>query len=710
MAFRILFALIFCFHFSYAEESTPEKKRDTRVPIDSSKMTKLSYGYPPWNKDPEKIDSATILLREGRTGRIIQISLEETAPDSGVFSGLYSLSWNSLEALNPEFYIPPQEFVEAKEGMGKITDMIKSGELKRKAFILRKYKNGIQVVEIYDSKDQAKLAMRAFRAEEELSRITSLDSDLRSRSVVTRSAFDAAALAEQLDEQKRASASLIERARMSQVESLKASENIKTFNLLSAGQKQEKRKEAADLAKNGLVDFQTGKLQDALQKFENATVSDPESKAYYFQLAITLYKAEQFNRSLVLLDLAKDMDLDQKSQVDPVEINYYVGLNNYRLKLYKDAAAAFEEVAVSNNESLSGSAQFYIGVGFFEQVHYKEAQEKFQAVLDNSKNAKLDERAEGYIEQIIRAQQFEAERAHKWYVGGTLGLITDSNVIFASDTALQNQPTNTAGERLLTMGTLRYRPTYEADHEFAAQLDVLNIYTVDSSLKYDQTVHNTDPLLIDVTFPYTFKGVFMGKGAKFDLVPGYESLSMSSEDNTNKVIFSSFLLKGLSTFVMNENWFANYNFELRQDNANLNSSVGDDNESAINIKITDANLFFLNKEKSKIFLADGSFTHNSAVGKNFIFERIDLGAGFMTKSYWDTMFNTKLSYFLLNYSSNATARLDNSYTLAAGFSKKLNETLIAGLNANYNINNSNVDAYIYNKYTVMLTLSYGKGF
>ena len=596
MAIRSLLAIIFCFHFASAQQTTEVKKRDARVPIDSSKVVKLTYGYPPWNKDPEKIDSATILLREGKTGQLIQISVEETAPDSSVFSGLYSLSWNNLQALNPEFYIPPQDLIEdQKNGMTKITEMIKSGQLRRKAFILRKYNTGLQVIEIYDSKDQAKLAMRAFRAEEELSRVTTLDSDLKNQQVVTRSAIDAASLAEQIEEQKRAAESLIERARLAQLEALKAAENVKKFELLTPKQKQEKQKLAAQTAKDALADYQNSKTDEALKKFETATITDPENKSYFFQYGIVLYKAEQFNRSLVVLDLAQDMELDKKSEVDPVEINYYVGLNNYRLKLYKDAMSAFDQVVASNHEVLSGSARFYIGVCHFEQVHYKEAQESFQGVLDNSKDPKLDERAEQYIEQILRVQQFEAERAKKWYVSGTFGLIFDSNVTYSSDIALQNTPTNTAGERVLTTGSLKYRPVYEADHEFATQIDITNIYTTDTSLRFSQTLHNTDPFLVDLTAPYTFKGIFLGKGYKLDVVPGYESLSMSINSNTDKVIQNSLILKSLGTVIMDENWFANYNFELRQDNSNLDASTGDDNESAVNIKLTDANLFFLNK-------------------------------------------------------------------------------------------------------------------
>ena len=702
MAIRILLCLLYFAHWAQAEDLNQNKK-NVRVPIAAAKNLRLTYGYPPWNKDPQKIDTATIILREGQTGRIVQINLEETAPDSSVFSGLYSLSWKNVEALAPEFYIPPQELLSDKVGMNKITTMIKNGELRRKAFILRKFKNNLQVVELYDTKDQAKLAMKAFRAEEELT-------DLRNRPLIADSAMDAGVLAEQVEEHKRAALSLIERARMQQIEAQKAAEAVRKFELLSTIEKRKRQALGADMAKEALAAYQSGNIPEAINKFEKAIELDPENKSFYFQYGISLYKAELFNRSLVMFDLADESSSDFKGRVDAIEIQYYVGLDTYRLKLFKDAASAFEKVVAAKHQQLSASAQFYIGVCYFEQQDYKNAQERFQAVLDSASDPKLDARAEQYIEQILRIQQFEKERSHKWNLTGTIGFMSDSNVIFASDTTIQNTPTNSAGERLLTVGSLRYRPLYEAKREFAAQLDVTNMYTTDSSFQYSQTLRNTDPFLVDLTLPYTIKGVFQGKGFKLDIVPGYETLYMSVENNTEKSILTSYLLNGLSTLVMSEDWFANYNLELRQDNASLTQSTGDDDQSAIKVKFTNSNLFFLNKEKNKILSAEAAYTHNNAVGKNSIYDRLDLGLGYVGSTFWSMMYNTKLSYYLLNYSANANARLDKDYTLSAGLNKKINENISSSVSANYNINSSNVDSYQYKKWMVLLTMTYDKAF
>ncbi len=698
MLIRILLSVLVFFMI------TPPASADGRVPIEAAKTLRLTYGYPPWNKSPDKIDSATIILREGRSGQIVQINLEETEPDSSIFSGLFSLSWKNIESISPEFYIPPQELLNDKGGLEKITAMIKNNELKRKAFILRKNKNGLQLVEIYDTKDQAKLAMRALRGEEE---ITDQENH---RPLISRSAIDAGVLAEQAAEQKRAAEALSERVRMEQVEAQKAAEAIRNFKLTSELAQKKSQARAAETAASALADFKAGNTTQAVKKFEKAVELDPENKSFYFQYGIALYKAELFNRSLVMFTLAQENSKNTKNSVDPVELQYYIGLDTYRLKQYKDAIAAFEKVVAAKHPTFSASANFYIGVCLFEQQDYANAQARFQSVLDSQSDKNLDSRAEQYIEQILRIQEFEKSRAHKWNFTGTLGFMYDSNVIFASDTILQTSPTNSAGDRILSVGSLRYRPVYETDKEFAAQLDISNIYTTDSSLKYNQTLRNADPLIIDLSTPYTIKGVFEGKGFKLDLVPTFEKVLMSFDNNTQKPILTSYIFKALSTFVMNENWFANYNFELRQDIADYTQSIGNDDQSAIKFKLSNSNLYFLNKEKSRIFQFDDAYTRNSAVGKNFVFDRLDLGGGLLGSSFWETMYTTKLSYFLLSYTTNANARLDNNIGLSAGLSKKLNENFSTGITTAYNINSSNVDAFQYKEYNILLSMTYDKAF
>ena len=161
---------------------------------------------------------------------------------------------------------------------------------------------------------------------------------------------------------------------------------------------------------------------------------------------------------------------------------------------------------------------------------------------------------------------------------------------------------------------------------------------------------------------------------------------------------------------MNEKWFANYNLDIRQDNSELSSSTGNDDATALKVKLTNSNIMFVSDDKSRILLADGAYTTNNAKGRNAVYNRIDLSAGYIRPWKWDTSVNFKLGYFLLNYPQNTSGRTDNSYTLSTGLSKKLSEIWTTGFLASYNINQSNVDTNTYKKWTALLTLSAAYGF
>jgi hypothetical protein len=275
------------------------------------------------------------------------------------------------------------------------------------------------------------------------------------------------------------------------------------------------------------------------------------------------------------------------------------------------------------------SSQFYKGVIFFDQEKFDEAQAAFQAVLDTSNDTKLDERAEAYIEQILRARQAAHERDQKWSVSASLGEMYDSNVLLSSNSQRDSgSATNTAGWRTLLTGSVRFRPVYDDTHEFAAQLDAITLYSLDQSFKFDQSLRNADPTVFTLTLPWTMKGVLFEKGHKLDIIPGYETTIMSIENDESKVILASPLLTLSNLLVMNEAWFNNITFEMRNDISKLDSSTGDDDITAIRFKLGTSNLLFMNDKKDRILIPEGAISMNQAEGRNASYERLDLGVGY----------------------------------------------------------------------------------
>ncbi len=681
-----------------ASKSAAKKGSAGRIGLDTARMLRLNYGFPKWNKSPIAIDTASVLMREGSTGRIVQIQLEETAPDSSIFTGLYSVQWESISKMAPEFFAPPQELLETTQGLKKIQEMIAKKELKRNPFILRRGPGGSQMVEVFDSKDQARTAMKIYRDER-----ASLE--LQRQKVVSESALAAAEMAADAAERESAAKAAMERVRIGQVESRKEMDREELFKQLPKAEQAKRKKEAAKLAAEALVAFKASDFPGAQKKFEAAVDLDPTEKGYSFQYGVTLFRNDKNNLSLVFLDLATGKD------VNIVERDYYKALNYYKLKEFAHAKETFTKVQDAGNPDMSPSAAFYLGMLLYEDKDYEASKNQFQKVLDISKDPKLDASADAYIETILRLMQFEAERKRKWTLSATLGLNYDSNILQISDSQMDTgTASDTAGYRVLQQGSVKYRPVFSEKKEWATQLDIVNMYTVDDSFQSDDTLHKTDPLLATLIFPYTFKGLVGGKGLKADIVPGYETLYMAVESDTTEEILASYFLNSLNTLVVNENWFSSYNLELRYDTSKLSSSTGDNDSTAFKAKLGFGNMLFVNKEKNKILTADLAYTSNQAKGANVVFDRLDLAVGYIAPAFWDLTYNPKLSYFMLNYTQNANGRSDQSYTASCSLSKKINDTFSSAFLMSYNINQSNVEAYTFKRISGMLTLTAGVGF
>lgn len=685
--------------FSIASAQEASAGRAERVSISARDAVRVNYGRKEWNRDPLKIDSATLFMREGDTGRVVQIELEETAPDASVFSGIYSISFRDLEGFRVEFYAPSWEDMKTEDARLKFVQKVAQREVRRNPFVMRRDRTGLQNIEVFDTADQARSAFRAYQSEQQL--LVALQNRLEKKDQV----LDTAQLAMEQEELEIASKNLAERVRLGQLETQRLAELTRAFLALSPAERAQRKKRSQELQAQALAEYRVERYQQAVDLFGQAIELDPTDRSNFFQYGVARYKIEQFNRAVVYLELAEG------PSVNPVERDFYRGLCFYRLRDSISALSAFQDVEKSNDKVLSPSASFYRGMIYFERKRWTEAKDAFQGVLDKSSDPKLDERAEAYIEQILRLQQFEAERSRRWILTGTIGEQFDDNVILSSDSARdQGAATDAIGYRTLLMGSARYRPIYEADHEFAAQLDVLTMYTVDKSFQRAQALSNSDPTIVGVTLPWTRKGLLRGKGHKMDIIPGYETTIMSIERNESKSILNSYILNFQNLLVMNETWFTNINLDMRQDNSTLSSSTGDNDATALKVKLSWANINFPFEDKKKLLLSDVGYTINNSKGKNVFYNRLDLGIGHVRPFYWDSNLNLKLAYYQLAYSQNSNARVDNDIALTVGFSKKFAEQLTGGWTTTYTINNSNVSANQYKKLTSMLTLTMQSAF
>jgi hypothetical protein len=310
--------------FSYAQKENlptklPQKTAKTkRAGLDTQKVIRLNYGLPDWNKDSTQIDSASIMLREGNTGRVVQINLEETAPDSSQFSGLYSVQWEKITEMAPEFYVPPQELLNTPQGSKKLTQLVQNNQLKKAPFIIRRGKNGEQIVELFDTAEQAREAMKAFREERAAL-------EMQSKKIVNESAIEAARIAAEAKIKEEAAKAAAERSRMAQIEARKASEQAAAMEKQNAAEQARRRQLAQKFANEAIELYKAGKFKEAAAKFEQAVEQDPTNKTYYYQFGVTLYRIDNYNKSLVYLNLSEG------SYKNPTEKEIYRGHNLYKM-------------------------------------------------------------------------------------------------------------------------------------------------------------------------------------------------------------------------------------------------------------------------------------------------------------------------------------------------------------------------------------------
>jgi hypothetical protein len=703
--------LVFLFSLnSYvlAQETDPskiEEKGQLRPMLDSSTAVRIRFHLPTRNKSSAAIDTASILMREGETGRTIQLLLVETEPDSSIFSGFYQINFQNIQRLQVEFYSPPQNQINDMKSMKGLIEQIETKQIRRNPYILRRSSGGQQTIEIFETPEKARAAIRSYRREQQTEALQNQQLSKIASEQATEKAQLAALLATELAAKAAAAKAAAELDRLKQLEAKRLEELRARQAAANEAERRTRLDRALKLSEKGLELFRAGDFLQARNAFDQAVSLDPANRVFYFQYAVTLYKTDDFSRSLVFLGMAND------AKVSPSERMYYIGLNNFRLKEYEPSLRAFQSVIAGNDPSLTPSAHFYKGIIQYENRRWEEAQQSFQAVLDTSDDPRLDERAEAYIEMILKIKHFEEEAKQKWALSTTLGEIVDSNVILASDSQRDaGLATNVEGLRSLLSGSIRYRPIYEETREFAAQLDLMTMYTLDKSLKIDSTLRTADPTTATLTLPWTYKGFLWGKGYKLDLTPGYETIYMGVEDDQQKEILNSFLFNISNLLMMSDSWFATYNLELRSDNSKLSSSTGDDDSSATKIKLLNSHMIFLDSDKTRILTAEGALTTNQAKGKNTTYNRIDLALGYIAPLNDEWTANGKLGFYQLGYPSNPNERADSNTTLTGGASRKIGEMWNLGATGTYTLNSSNVETNSYKKWTLLLTLSGSWGF
>ena len=556
----------------------------------------LNYTSPSWNTDSEKVDSAYLFFRDANTGRVVQIQLEETEPDSGRFVGQFSITWADASHISPEVYIPPQET--RSKGQGPALQQIAAGKVPRKPIIVKKNEQQQTIIEIFDKREDAEVAWKNYQEE--------LKADKRKliKPVPGEKDMEAAKLADREKLMKQLAVDATRREEERQRMAASESEKLKTaqtkFEKLPAAEREARQKKAKEAYDQGMVAYGAADYPKSEKKFREAIDLDPSHPAYFFNYGVVQYRQERADEALVSLSLAPD---------DPKTVNekkYYMGLIHLKMKEYKEALPVLNDVAASKDPVLGPSAMFYKGVLLFSDEKYEDSKKSFEDVIDMSQDPKLDQMAEDYLEKVSGALAFKRMAELKWNLSGMVGMMYDSNVLLTTDFAQsQGSATKKGDVRLMTAATLEYRPLFTANHEWSVK------GTGNLTNSSNAALSTADPWVYTFEAPYSYKGTLWGKGYKFTARPGYEMLYMAlTASSPKRDLMNSYYVALDNTLVMHQNWFSTYTFQFRRDTTQLH--LGDsgfdtdaDNQTANQYSLRSSQIFLLDKSKQEALVASG---------------------------------------------------------------------------------------------------------
>lgn len=671
-----------------AFSSSVYSKGKKRPPINPNRHIDINYGNAAWNQDPTKIDVATLLIRDGRTGKIVLINLSEVGPDESVFRGRFSVGWGSADSLIPEVYIPDQNTIKTAAGKKKLIEQVKNKSVPRKPFILTRGDRGQQVIEVFDTRKQAKAALAVFKEKVKLKRKAQIPEKLAPKEDI---AFAKKVEQERLEAERKQKAldQEAERIRLEQLELKRIAEREAAQKALAKAEQERRKKLARKLSEEAIALYKQGKFAESLQKFEEAVDLDPENKSYYYAYGVTLYSNQKFNRAIVILK----SPLPDK--VNPAERAYYLGMSHFRINDFENAVKNLELAKNAKIEPLSSSSAFYQGLSHYATKNWEPAKTSFQWVLDNSKDPKLDEKAEEYIEKIVKIQHFENNKAKKHILTAGIGLQYDSNVLLDSGNSSDATATDTGDFRFTGVAGYQWRPVFNETREFSVKSNLVYMYSLkDESAK-------ADPMLVSMSSPYVWKGKSeKGKAYKHELTPRFDLLYMDPESGENREdILDTWGSDWKTTLIKADDLFVSHYVSMLYNNSHISSD--DEDSDALSIEYKYTRTKFVDKKKTTALVQDYGIKSYGAKGINQKYYKLLAAATYLKPLNWKDLTQiAKGELYYSTYPDHDSGRNDTSLTVSYNLTKKLSDNLnfVGGLS--YQKNSSSVSDKSYSKFII----------
>lgn len=689
LSMKWIFPLAFIFSVSHANEAPLTVVDASEVRIQLDRPLFIEFSNKSWNKDSKSIDSGRLLLRDSQSQQVYLVEMRETNENSSTFKGQYQLDANTqFTQATVQVFIPPQG-QDASEKID-LKKLVQDGVATRKPYFFR-IQNKEQRITVFNSKDQALEAYRYFIRSGQSAQVVNPNLlETQARAQLEKQKLDD--IKKQAENKKLiASQALLLEKQMQ--------ERIEAQKLMDQAQKQQKKLKAQDLANQALTAYNEEKFDQASQLFDQALELDPENQSFYFQYGVSLYRIDKYEKSTAYLNQVPKSELDNQKYL-------FLGLNHLKLQNWDLAFNSFEQI--KNDKDLGPTANFYLGIIDFSNEKLETSQKYFEQVLDTSNDAKMDQAAENYIEQILNLKRYRELQSKKWTLTGNLGMSYDSNILTVSPNIIA---TDLAGFRTNYGVNLEFRPVYTEKHEFLGQISFSDIYSMSSSFQAKSEFQNVDPQSMGFILPYRWKGSIGNRTAQIGVTPSLRQTVMNADQvGGREIILQSTGVTTDLTLVQSEKLTGIYALELRSDDSKT-ISADEDKQDALFMGFNSTfTYFFDDQNPSKAYLFDAGVGLNNATGINQKYTSVNLGAGLLQPGLFKALWITKINVTQKAFTQHVSRRADTLLTATLLMQKQIKEKLQASGIFMYNQNISNISSLAYDQFMLMGQLTWQTSF
>jgi lipoprotein NlpI len=211
--------------------------------------------------------------------------------------------------------------------------------------------------------------------------------------------------------------------------------------------------ETADIAyAKGVLAYSSQDYLNALEQLQKAVELAPDNPDVHFYLGLTFTRLGEFDKAVAALHRTLQLDASKQYahyhlglayflagrhaealpqfeaavQFDPEKAPtyFYLGQSLYQLKRYNEALPPLQR-AMELDPSLTPTVQYYRGLILYTTERDMQAQEAFNAVLEQEPDTPLGRQAQQYLDALVK----RASTKRLVQLEGTLSLEYDDNVI-----------------------------------------------------------------------------------------------------------------------------------------------------------------------------------------------------------------------------------------------------------------------------------------